>query len=93
MTKKPDDNNVRTDLGLTYIFRPTPNYDRAIQEFSKVLETDPKHPQALQNLTVAYTKKGDAAKAKDTLAKLETADPTNQSVQRLRDEISKLSAK
>ncbi|HEX3100203.1 MAG TPA: tetratricopeptide repeat protein, partial [Pyrinomonadaceae bacterium] len=59
LAKKADDVNVRTDLGLTFVFRDPPNYDRAIQEFSKSLESDPNHVQTLQNLTVAYTKKGD----------------------------------
>ena len=57
LSKKDDDVNVRTDLGLTFIFRDKPNYDRAIQEFRRSLELDPNHPETLQNLTVAYTKK------------------------------------
>ena len=72
LRKKPDDVNVRTDLGLTFVFRDPPNYDRAIQEFKRSLEKDPNHIQTLQNLTVAYSKKGDAANAKATLAKLES---------------------
>src|SRR5687768_9674609 len=40
LAKKPDDLNVRTDLGLTFIFRSPPGYDRAIQEFKRVLEAD-----------------------------------------------------
>ena len=57
LVKKADDVNVRTDLGLTFIFRDKPNYDRAIQEFQRSLELDPNHPQTIQNLTVAHTKK------------------------------------
>ena len=90
LAKKPEDVDVRTDLGLTYIFREKPNYDRAIQEFNKVLETNPTHTQAMQNMTVAYTKKGDAANAKATLAKLEGVDPTNSSLTKLREELAKL---
>lgn len=93
LAKKAEDVNVRTDLGLTYIFRATPNFERAIQEFNKVLEKEPNHPQALQNLTVAYTKKGDGAKAKDTLSKLESLDATNPSVAKLREDIQKLGTK
>jgi len=93
LTKKAEDVNVRTDLGLTFIFRDPPSYDRAIKEFEQVLATDSSHVQALQNLTVAYTKKGDAPKAKATLAKLEGVDPTNTSVSKLRDDIQKIAAK
>ena len=91
--QKPDDVNVRTDLGLTFIFRDPPNYERAVQEFTRSLQTDPNHVQTLQNLTVAYTKKGDAAKAKETLAKLEGIDASNASIQKLREEIQKMDAK
>lgn len=93
LAKKADDVDVRTDLGLTFIFRDKPDYDRAIAEFQKSLALDPNHPQTLQNLTVAYTKKGDAAKAKDTLTKLEVLSPTNESIKKLREDIDKIAAK
>lgn len=93
LAKKADDVNVRTDLGLTYIFRTPPNYERAIQEFQRSLSIDPNHIQTLQNMTVAYTKKGDAAQAKQTLAKLETVDAKNSAIPKLRDEIQKMEAK
>ena len=93
LEKKPEDENVRTDLGLTFIFRDPPNYDRAIKEFEQVLAKNINHPQALQNLTVAYTKKGNAAKAKETVDKLEQVDPTNVSVTKLREDIKKLDTK
>lgn len=90
LAKKDDDVNVRTDLGLTFIFRDKPNYDRAIQEFKRSLELDPNHPETLQNLTVAYTKKGDAANANQTLTKLEVLDPANESIAKLRADIQKI---
>jgi len=93
LAKKADDVSVRTDLGLTFIFRQPPNYDRAVQEFSRSLEKDPNHSQTLQNLTVAYTKKGDAAKAKDTLARLESLDAANSAIPKLREDIQKLETK
>lgn len=90
LAKKPQDGDVRTDLGLTFIFRSVPDYDRAIQEFKRVLEINPNHIQALQNLTVAYTKKSDTANANATLARLEQTDSTNAAVPKLREEIRKL---
>lgn len=93
LAKKADDVDVRTDLGLTFIFRDKPNYDRAIKEFQRSLELNPNHPQTLQNLTVAYTKKGDATKANDTLAKLEVIDSTNESIKKLREDIQAIGAK
>lgn len=87
---KSDDVSVRTDLGLTFVFRQPPNYDRAIQEFKKSLAKDPGHIQTLQNLTVAYQKKGDAANAKDTLAKLEAVDPSNAALKKLKEDVGKM---
>ena len=93
LARKADDVNVRTDLGLTFIFREPPNYDRAVQEFLRSLEKEPNHVQALQNLTVTYTKKGDAAKAKETLSRLEVVDSTNEAIPTLREEIQKMPSK
>lgn len=92
LAKKADDVNVRTDLGLTFVFRSPPNYDRAIAEFNKSLEIDPEHIQTLQNLTVAFTKKGDAAKANSTLARLETIDPKNAAIAKLKTDIQAIGA-
>ena len=93
LAKKPDDVDVRTDLGLTFMFREPADYDRAIQEFKRSLEIKPDHPQTLQNLTVAYTKKGDAADAAATLAKLETKEPSNPALTKLRADIDTLKTK
>ncbi|MBX3297915.1 MAG: tetratricopeptide repeat protein [Acidobacteria bacterium] len=93
LAKKPDDVNVRTDLGLTFLLRTPPNYDRAIQEFDRSLAVDPNHIQTLQNMVVAYTKKGDAAKANSTIAKIEALEPTNSALQRLKEEAGKISSR
>lgn len=90
LAKKNDDVNARTDLGLIFVFRDPPNYDRAITEFNKSLAIDPNHIQTLQNLTVAYSKKGEAVKARETLAKLESVDPKNAALNRLREDITKM---
>lgn len=89
LAKKEDDIDVRTDLGLTFVFRAKPDYDRAIKEFQRALTIDPNHQQTLQNLTVAYTKKGDTASADQTLAKLEALDPANPALARLREDLKK----
>ena len=67
--------------------------ERKYQEFLRSLETDPNHIQTLQNLTVAYTKKGDAPKATATLAKLEGVDPKNEAVPKLREDIKNIGIK
>lgn len=93
LVKKPDDMNVRTDLGLTFVFRDKPNYDRAVQEFKHVLDADANHIQALQNLTVAYTKKLDKTNAVATLTRLEQVDASNNAIPKLREEIDRMGSK
>lgn len=87
LAKKPDDVNVRTDLGLTYVFRTPPDYDRAIREFRRSLETNPKHEQTLQNITYALSQKGEKTEAQATLKRLEEVNPNNQAIARLRSQI------
>ena len=89
LAKNPKDVNVRTDLGLTFLLRGQPQYDRAITEFKRSLEVEPAHPQTLQNLTVAYTRKGDVASAEATFARLKAAAPQSPALEQLRSGIDK----
>ena len=90
LQKKADDVNVRTDLGLTVMFREPADLDRAISEFRRSLERDPNHIQTLQNLTVAYTRKGDAVQAQATLNKLQEVGPNNPAIASLRSDLENL---
>jgi tetratricopeptide (TPR) repeat protein len=92
LAKKADDVNVRTDLGLTFLLREPAQYDRAIEEFKRSLAEEPAHPQTLQNLTVAYTRKGDLTAAEGTLAKLAAVAPQSPTVEQLRAGIDKARA-
>lgn len=87
LQKNAKDVNVRTDLGLTFLFRVPPDVDRAVQEFRKSLEIDPGHEQTLQNLAVALTKKGDYDGADRALVKLAEVNPSNQSLSKLRSDL------
>nr|MDQ5838813.1 tetratricopeptide repeat protein [Acidobacteriota bacterium] len=89
LAKKPDDVNVRTDMGLTLLLREPPQFERAIAEFKESLQREPNHVQTLQNLTVAYTRKGDVAAAQATLAKLEAISPQTPALAQLRADIEK----
>jgi tetratricopeptide (TPR) repeat protein len=84
LAKKPDDINVRTDLGLTFLLRTPPDTERALTEFRRSLEIDPRHEPTLQNMVVALTRKGDVAEARATLAKLESLNPNNPALTQLR---------
>ena len=87
LVKEPDNINVRTDLGLTFLLRQPPQYDRAIAEFRHSLEGDPRHEQTLQNLIVALTRKGDKAEARATLKRLQAVNPNNPVLPQLQSEL------
>ncbi|MDQ3133507.1 MAG: tetratricopeptide repeat protein, partial [Acidobacteriota bacterium] len=87
LLKKPDDVNVRTDLGITYLLRAPADPARAITEFRRSLERDPTHVPTLQNLVVALTRKGEKQEARATLTKLEQLAPDNPTLPRLRAEL------
>lgn len=89
LVKNPKDVNVRTDLGLTFLLREQPQYERAVAEFKRSLEVEPAHPQTLQNLIVAYTRQGDVASAEATFAKLKAAAPQSPALEQLRSGIDK----
>ncbi|HJR07342.1 MAG TPA: tetratricopeptide repeat protein [Pyrinomonadaceae bacterium] len=84
LAKKPDDINVRTDLGLTFLLRNPPDNERALAEFRRSLQLDPNHEPTLQNMVVALTRKGDKTEARATLAKLESLNPANPALPQLR---------
>ena len=84
LKKKPDDASVRTDLGITFVERSTPDFDHAINEFQISLKTNPKHEPTLYNLGAAYFKQGNTEEANKILAELEAVNPNSQLVGRLR---------
>ena len=87
LVKNPKDINVRTDLGLTFLFRRQQDVDRAIQEFRRSLALDPRHEQTLQNMVVALVKKGSFSEAEATLSKLREVNPNNPSLAKLRADL------
>jgi tetratricopeptide (TPR) repeat protein len=87
LARQPDDINVRTDLGLTFLLRTPPDNERALAEFRRSLEIDPSHQPTLQNMVVALTRKGDKAEARAMLAKLESLNPNNPALSQLRNGI------
>jgi hypothetical protein len=60
------------------------------QSATLALEREPAHMQTLQNLTVAYTRKGDAAQARATIGRLEAVNPNSAALPRLRADVEGL---
>ncbi|MGI9055993.1 MAG: tetratricopeptide repeat protein [Pyrinomonadaceae bacterium] len=86
----PNDVGARTDLGITFVERENPDFDRAIKEFETSLKADPKHEPTLYNLSVAYFKKGDIEKSQNALKQLEEANPNSKLIERLKQTIGKI---
>ena len=85
----PSDASARTDLGITFVERAKPDYDRAINEFETSLKTDPKNEPTLYNLSIAYFKKGDIEKSQNTLKQLEQANPDSKLIEKLKQTLGK----
>ena len=88
---KPDNPDVRTDMGIMY--RKLGQFDKAIEEFRKAAQSDPKHVNSRYNigLVLLHDKqdiKG-AVKAWEDYLKV---DPNSERAQRIRAQIEKMKA-
>jgi tetratricopeptide (TPR) repeat protein len=88
LAQHPDDADVRADFGSTYALRTPPDYDRAIKEYRKALEIDPRHEQALARLADVSIQKGDKATARDAIDKLAAVNPSSPVLPTLRSNLN-----
>lgn len=84
----PSDTGARTDLGITFVQRDKPDYDRAVKEFETSLKADPKNEPTLYNLSIAYFKKGDTEKSQNALKQLEVANPNSKLIEKLKQALA-----
>jgi tetratricopeptide (TPR) repeat protein len=85
---KPDDADVRTDLGLTYYFGQPSDPQRAIVEYRKSLALDPRHEPTLQNLTSALISTGNHEEAEQRIDELQQVNPSNPALPNLRAQLA-----
>lgn len=78
--KKPKDSDVRTDLGLTYFLTDPPETDKAIAEFQKTLQDNPKHEKTLQVLTQALLSQHKTREAEKYFNLLKQVNENNESL-------------
>ena len=77
LEKRPEDIEVRTDLGLTYFLQDPPDYDTAIAEFEKSLAIDPKHEKTLSFAALALKRQNkETTKYSDVLRSVNPNSPT-----------------
>ena len=88
---KPDNSDVRTDMGIMY--RKLGQFDKALEEFRKAAQNDPKHVNSRYNigLVLLHDKQDikDAIKAWEEYLKV---DPNSERAQRIRAQIEKMKA-
>jgi len=89
LTIKPDNPDVRTDMGIMY--RALGDFDRAIEEFKKAAQNDPKHVNSRYNIGIVLLHdKGDikgAIKAWEDYLKV---DPKGERAERVRAQMENL---
>lgn len=84
---KPDDAVVRTKLGLTYFYDNPPNPQRAIGEYRRALQADPRQEMSLQSLAAALIETGALDEAARRLDELEKKNPSNTELSGLRTQL------
>lgn len=87
---KPDEPELLTELGATFIERNPPDPDKAIGSIQLALKINAKDTHALAHLTEAYLLKKDAKSAEDTLGRIKEAEPNNQVISTLQAQIDAL---
>lgn len=85
---KPSDVDVRTDFGLTYFLTNPPEYERAVAEFQKSLQINPKHEKTLQVAAQTLLAQNKIAEAEKFVARLKEANASNQYLAQLETEIA-----
>ncbi|HVF28911.1 MAG TPA: tetratricopeptide repeat protein [Pyrinomonadaceae bacterium] len=86
---KPDDVNVRTELGLTYYFDKPSNPRRAVEEYRKALVRAPRHEMTLQSMAAALIALGETSEARQRLDELQSVNPSNATLPNLRAQLAR----
>jgi tetratricopeptide (TPR) repeat protein len=86
---KPDNPDVRTDMGIMY--RKLGQFDRALEEFRKATQSDPKHVNSRYNIGVVLLHdKQDIKGAIKAWEEYLRVDPNSERAERIRDQIEKI---
>ncbi|HEX8370986.1 MAG TPA: tetratricopeptide repeat protein [Pyrinomonadaceae bacterium] len=85
---KKDDADVQNDLGLTYFFAAPPQAEKAIAEYEKALQMNPKHEKSVENLIRAHLSLGKVKEAENFLNKLKQIDSQNEALPDLEAQIA-----
>ena len=86
---RPDDANVRTDLGLAYFYDRPSDPRRAIEQYRQSLRINSRHEQALQSLIAALISTGSFGEAEQMLARLQEVNSSNAALTDLRAQLDR----
>lgn len=84
LAAQPADAESRTKLGMTYFYDQPSDPQRAIREYRRALQAEPRNEMALQNLIGALVETGNFEEAEKQLGELEKANPSNAELASLR---------
>ena len=87
LAQKPEDAQVRTNLGRTYFFDNPPDPQRAIREYRRALQSDPRQEISVQSLAAALIETGGFEEAGRRLDELEKLNPSNAELTNLRAQL------
>jgi tetratricopeptide (TPR) repeat protein len=87
LEQKPDDADVRTDLGLTYFLVNPAENDAAFGEFQKSLQINPKHEKTLQVTAQLLLSQNKTEEAEKYVARLKDVNLNNQFLPALESQI------
>jgi cytochrome c-type biogenesis protein CcmH/NrfG len=86
---KPDNPDVRTDRGIMY--RKLGQFDKAIEEFRKAAQSDPKHANSRYNIGIVLLHdKEDIKEAIKAWEEYLEVDPNSEKAQRIKTQIEKM---
>lgn len=90
LAQKPDDAEVRTDFGLTFLLAAPPETEKAIPEFQKSLKGNSKHEKALQAMTQAFISQKKPDEAEKYLSRLREVNQSNPAISQLTSQLDEL---
>jgi tetratricopeptide (TPR) repeat protein len=84
LASQPDDAEVRTKLGMTYFYDNPSDPQRAIREYRRALQKEPRNEIALQSLAAALIETGGFDEAEKNLNELEKTNSSSRELAPLR---------
>lgn len=87
LASEPDEVVVRTSFGLTYFYDQPSNPQRAIREYRRALQNDPRHELPLQSIAAALIETEGFDEAEKRLDELEKVNSSNAQLASLRAQL------